>query len=304
MRFLALIFALFLSNLSAQSDVTIISSPKSAYVFAGEMFETEITLVSTTIDLKDYTTQLAVDGKVIQLQDGKYLYKTLGTPNVSTKEYVVTVFLEHKKGKSNIEAKRTFSYTVGFRCMAVLPDKMNVFYIGVDNPLFVSVAGAASSDVKVSLDGDGTIEATGRGKFNVRVTQPGDVKITVSGLGMSQSFTFRCKRIPDPVPALGARFKSGVMTAAEFKDQKGIAAISENFDFEAKCDMVGFEIVRITKDGTRTTVRNSGGKYSTEEATALVNKAVAGDIYLFTNIKSQCGDGIGRSLNSLVFEIK
>jgi hypothetical protein len=48
-------------------------------------------------------------------------------------------------------------YTVGQASLVVSPTKMNVFYIGVDNPVDVSVPGVPPSKVSPFLSGGGSI---------------------------------------------------------------------------------------------------------------------------------------------------
>ena len=91
--------------------------------------------------------------------------------------------------------------------MAVSASKMNVFYIGVDNPVEVSAAGVNSQSIKVNMSGGGgTIKKDPKGGYNVRVSTPtkkGEYAyVTVSADGLNDKKPFRVKRIPDPVPKL------------------------------------------------------------------------------------------------------
>lgn len=89
----------------------------------------------------------------------------------------------------------------------VAADKMNVFYIGVDNPISVAVPGIASDKLRVTVN-NGTITGS-NGKYIVKVgnttetvvqvaaeINPGEVKV----VGESK---FRVKRIPEPVACIG-----------------------------------------------------------------------------------------------------
>jgi hypothetical protein len=54
------------------------------------------------------------------------------------------------------EGEGTYEYEVGERSATVSADKMNVFYIGVDNPISVSASRCFfSNDLKVSISGGG-----------------------------------------------------------------------------------------------------------------------------------------------------
>lgn len=85
---------------------------------------------------------------------------------------------------------------------AIALDKMNVLYIGLDNPITVAAPGVAPEDLVLTVT-EGSASITGKnGKYNVRVTTPGQITIGVMKRGdnklISQS-SFRVKRIPDPV---------------------------------------------------------------------------------------------------------
>lgn len=187
----------------------------------------------------------------------------------------------------------------------VLTSKMNVFYIGVENPIEISVAGVPSAEVRVSIAGGGATISKKSGKnYIVKVTRPtADCKITISADGFNHTQEFRVKRLPDPVAQLGGKTDGSIGTG-EFKAQKGLVAWLHNFDFEAKCQIQGFEFTKQTEGKKPQQVINRGGRFS-EESQQLVQSAKPGDMYLFTRVKTRCpGDAAGRKINSLVFRIK
>ncbi|MFN0034840.1 MAG: M56 family metallopeptidase, partial [Saprospiraceae bacterium] len=54
--------------------------------------------------------------------------------------------------------------------------KMNVLYIGVDNPLRVAVSGVPANELQVQLIGKGSMTGSD-GNYNVRVVEPGEVTV-------------------------------------------------------------------------------------------------------------------------------
>jgi hypothetical protein len=180
---------------------------------------------------------------------------------------------------------------------------MNVFYIGVENPISVSAAGVSSNDVKVTATGV-NVANKGGGHFTITASTPGEAVLTVSAPGVSQRFTYRVKRIPDPTPLLGAKHRSKAMANGEFKAQGGIASVLENFDFDAKCDVVGFEVTYLPKRQDPITKQNSGARWN-GDVQDWVNKAKPGDAYFFDDIKCKCpGDAAARNLGGLAFKIR
>ncbi len=56
------------------------------------------------------------------------------------------------------------------------------------------------------------------------------------------------------------------MGNGEFKAQGGISALLENFDFDAKCEVVGFEVTYLPKRQDPIAATNGGARWSGEVA--------------------------------------
>lgn len=187
---------------------------------------------------------------------------------------------------------------------AIALDKNNVFYIGLDNPVSIVVRGVPEEQVKIEAKGISLIYNSGD-HYTVRASEPGDARIFVSGPGMERlEFRYRVKRIPDPVVLLGARHRSRTIGNGEFKAQNGLVMVLENFDFDVRCEVLGYELTYLASRHEPITVSNQGGRYN-PAARELVNKARPGDVYFFSDIKCKCpGDATGRLMGDLVFRIK
>lgn len=278
---------------------------KKAYVIKGEPFEATISVGTYSTQINPDDIKIVANGSRLTVNDEGKAEFTAGTTATGKKTIQLEVEVRNPLTGEVSKGDGTYEYEVGTRSATVSADKMNVFYIGVDNPVSVSVAGASSNDLKVSASG-ANISAINRasGKYNITATKPGDAKIYVSGGGLpNTSFDFRVKRIPDPVARL-SKSSGGSMGNGEFKAQGGVAAILDNFDFDAKCAIQGFNLVYVAKRQDPVEVINSGPRYN-DNARRLVNNAKPGDIYYFDNVKARCpGDAVGRPINSMVFKIK
>ena len=274
-------------------------SPEKSYIIQGEKFVADVFLSAYSSSADNIS--ISVNGNGLPIKDGIAHYET-STSGVGERAYKVSINVKNPLTGQTENFSKEFKYEVGQRSVAVSLDKMNVFYIGVDNPISVSAAGVSSNDVRVSATGV-TASAQGGGKFIVRATTPGEAKLTVSGGGASQTFNYRVKRIPDPAPRLG-KYKGGQLGNGEFKAQGGISAVLENFDFDAKCDMVGFEFTYYPKRQDPIVVSNSGARWS-GQASDMVNKAKPGDAYFFDDIKCKCpGDIAARNIGSIAIKIR
>lgn len=275
-------------------------APKKNYVILGEEFEAEVFL--SAFSSKADNISINVDGRNVALKDGIGTFSEKPS-NVGEKKYTVSINLKNPTTGVTETVKKEFSYEVGQRSIAIQLDKMNVFYIGVENPISVSAAGVSSNEVKVSATGV-NVNNKGGGHFMITATTPGEATLTVSAPGVSQQFKYRVKRIPDPSPQLGAKHKSKAMANGEFKAQGGIAAILEGFDFDAKCDIVGFEATYLPKRQDPISKQNGGARWNSD-VQDWINKAKPGDAYFFDDIKCKCpGDPAARNLGGLAFKIR
>lgn len=277
----------------------LIAADKS-YVILGEAINAEIFLgaYSSTTD----NISVRVNGRSVPVSNGKALFNHRATSIGSHDMDVEIVERDPRTGKVTRYSKK-FTYEVGERSVTTSADKMNVFYVGVDNPFSVSAAGVSSGNVSVSADGV-AISKKSNGKYNVKPSKPGEATITVSGGGLDPTtFKYRVKPIPTPIARIGDQ-SSGTMKPNVFKAYKKVYPHLENFDFDAVCNIQGFEIVRVDKHGDVFDNKNRGGGYN-DNTRRIVDMAKRGDTYYFDNIRAKCpGDQYSRKLNGLVFRIQ
>jgi len=277
-----------------------IAATNSSYLTVGEKFSAELFLgaYSSTAD----NISIQVDGRKIPVRNGKAVFSSTAGSLGEQSHRMVVRLKDPLTGKVE-KFEKTFGYTVGEKSVAVAADKMNVFYVGVDNPLSLSAAGVPSTEIRVSATG-ANLNKISNGKYIVKPTSIGNSVITVSGGGLeSTTFNYRVKKIPDPQIMIGTN-KGGEMTAAEFRVHPGIRAHLENFDFEARCNIQGFELTRLPKGDDAQSELNRGGAYA-GSVKRLVNAASPGDTYYFEKIKVRCpGDKVGRKMNGMIFKIK
>jgi gliding motility-associated protein GldM len=278
----------------------VISAPKG-YVISGDKYEADIFLSARSSTANNIS--ISAGGSSLPVSDGKGHY-VVNTSGAGTKQYEVSISVKNPIDNSVKVYKKTFEYEVGLRSASVQLDKMNVFYIGVDNPITVSAAGVSTNELKVGANGV-SLNKVGGSKYIVRATTPGEASITLSGGGLPPTrFDYRVKRIPDPVPLLGAKHKSGAMANGEFRAQGGVSGVLQNFDFEAKCDVMGFELTYLPKRQDPISKQNSGARWSGDNA-SMIQKAKPGDSYFFDDIKVKCpGDQAGRNIGGLAFKIR
>src|SRR5438046_2955321 len=93
-------------------------------------------------------------------------------------------------------------YCTAQTSIAIAPNKMNVFYIGVDNPVSIAAYGATDDKVSVSINGGGgTISKVNTGNYVVQVNQFTDdctIEVTIDGKPIGSS-KFRVRSLPAPM---------------------------------------------------------------------------------------------------------
>lgn len=278
--------------------------PSATHLIQGEKFEAKIYLAASSSMSRPV---IQVGGRTLPLDpDGvaKYEFTASGTGEQT--------FTGSVTSKTSAGVTKTYPFTQKFTVSTpadvfatVAADKMNVFYIGVDNPVTVSASGVRSDKTRVSMTG-GTLNANGAGgKYTVRVSSPGKASVTVTAETKNgpKSFNsdFRVKRIPDPVPEIGGK-SGGKMGTGEFKAQGGMIAVLKDFDFDARFEVLGFEVTHAQKGADLMTAVNQGAKFNGSAAN-LIQQAKIGSIFYFDNIKVKGPDGTTRTLPTISFKI-
>jgi hypothetical protein len=182
----------------------------------------------------------------------------------------------------------------------VAAEKMNVFYMGVDNPISIAVPNVSSDKLKVTIDNQATIQKNSDGNYTVRTSRVGETIVSVEANGKITNKKFRVKSIPDPRPSAGG-YKDGLISLARFQSTEGIMAKITGFDMDARCSVQSFEIIISPQKGEifkKTII----GPVFPEDIKKRFQTLQVGDKVTFLEIKSRCpGDEIARNLGSLTY---
>ncbi len=247
---------------------------------------------------------IVVNGQTITASEGLGTF-TMPVSGIGEKTISGTISLPSPNGEM---ASYNFSetYNVGASTTSISADKMNVLYIGLQNPISISAAGVPAESVNASIN-VGSIRKQGAGNYMVTVANPGRAIINVianvdgktKSLGSKE---FRVKMIPDPVLKVGVN-KSGTMKAADFKVQGGLRADLENFEFEGvKYDVVSYR-VGIEARGKDYVEGEANSAYFPSNVVGAVRSLRAGDQVYFDNVKVKGPDGIVRNMGNTSFKL-
>ncbi|HRO07739.1 MAG TPA: GldM family protein [Saprospiraceae bacterium] len=281
----------------------VVSSPKKSYIIKGEKFETDVFLSASAGTSSNTGITISVNGANLPVgSDGSAKWSTTaGEIGIRKYKAVANVFNPVTKETKSYSSE--FEFEVGERSVTVSASKMNVLYVGVDNPIEISAAGIPTAQIKVSMDG-GSLSRNGDGTYTANVSTPGKANIRVTAPGINYTKEYRVKRIPDPIPMLGGTLQGGAIGNGTFKGHSALIPILKDFDFDAKCNMAGFTLVRVAKRQDPEPAQNSGATIQ-GNAKAIQSKAAPGDKYVFQDIKCKCpGDAAARNLGQLVFDVQ
>ncbi|MDC0584139.1 hypothetical protein OAO55_00220 [Bacteroidales bacterium] len=210
------------------------------------------------------------------------------------------------KNLDNSYTTRKFShkYTVAEGSSGVSAKKMNVFYLGVDNPVDVFVGGVQAENIEPVIS-NGKIKRVGN-EWIVNPKSPGNALITIrvkreDGALKDVGFVeFKVKTVPDPVAKINGRKDGGIkkpVLAAQF----GIVADMENFDFDLEYKVTGFVVSAVVNGFTQEVVVK-GFKFD-KKVQQFIQRLPGGRRVTFSGIKAVGPDGTVRNLNSISFKL-
>jgi hypothetical protein len=184
-------------------------------------------------------------------------------------------------------------------------EKLNVLYMGLDNPVGIAMEKVPADKLKVSISEGHSIEKREDGLYNVRVNRPGKVTIFVEGNGATAQKEFRVKPIPDPRPSLNVyNAVNGVLKMSEAKNVEYLVAPIVNFDIDAKCIVESFSMVIKHSDGASEIYENKGPRFSAE-ILKVFGSVKENDFIMFYDISTRCpGDPVARKVQGISFVIK
>lgn len=195
-------------------------------------------------------------------------------------------------------------YQVGEAQAVISPTKMNVFYLGVDNPVDISVSGVPANKVFASMNNGALVKSGGSwvarprnlGKTTVSVEAEIDGKRKNMG-----RMEFRVKQIPDPIAKVGGR-KGGPMPKNDLAAQQVVVADLENFDFDARFTVTQFTVSAEVQGFSREF--SSKSNRITEEQRTLIRGLNKGQRVTFTDIQAVGPDGKPRELNGIIIKLQ
>ena len=187
----------------------------------------------------------------------------------------------------------------------VSADKMNVLYVGVDNPISVTVENYSCESIAVSTN-NGKITGSNCqyifsggtvGVANIAVYKKVKGKMQVIGI-----WPFRIKHLPLPVFKIASGKLS--MSKVEIANQQYVRAELENFDINIKYTIDSFKVCIIPNDTCKFSSKTNYGNEISEEIRNDFKALKQNDAVLFKDIFIRRPDGTQEMLAPIVITIR
>lgn len=252
---------------------------------------------------KAISPRITIGGQTLQVGDDGAAHYKFKADRIGSNS--IPVLIEYTDQNGIVQKiPRTVDFIVGQSSAAVQLDKMNVLFIGVDNPVTISGSGSVDQ-IQATITGGGGVFTGSGAHRTIRVSQETDnciIKVTTPD-GKTTNVNFRVRSIPDPTPMVGAS-ESGDIPASMFKSQAGVRAYVKNFFYETQFNVTSF---RITGDASGfddgiEEANNTGGAWN--EARKIINKCRPGSFITIEDIYAVGPDGRRRKLTPLIFNLK
>jgi gliding motility-associated protein GldM len=284
--------------------------PNSNYVTLGSDYEAKIFISAT-----DSTQQpvITVGDAVLPLDEtGKGIYKVRAS-SVGTRKWGGVIALKAPDGTTktwNVNGE----YVVGEPNVIVSATAMNVMYMGIGNPIDVSIPNISPDKITIKVV-NGTFSTekiknakggTFKGAWAVKPEAVGkDVQViavaNINGKSVPYPpYNFRVKPIPPPV-AIFANKSFGSVPRATAAAQQGVFAIQPDFDFELQYQVTGFTILYSDKGADYEEI--STGSNLTAKQKDLIGRLTRGKNLIIKDIKALGPDGKTKELLPVILKI-
>ena len=288
---------------------------KSNYVFIGENYEAEILV--TAVDYGQ--NQEAVYLPEVDSLDSKLMSKAISIDCSSGKikiniparapgyhKYAGVVKVKNNSGEISNYPFRD-EYIVAEPSLTVSATKMNVLYVGVENPVSISVPGIPTEKLRMEISCGLLTQPDGKDEWFAQVgaecrTAIITVYYTLDGnsepIGMKK---FRVKKLPNPVATIANNNRGYIKK--ELLLVAGAVAAKMPDDFEYDLKFVVKEFTLSIQRGFNMYHYTSKSDKLTSEMLAQIQMLNRGQNAVFENIVAVGPDGEERQLAPIVFTV-
>jgi len=275
--------------------------PDSRYVLKGETFKARVMLAAIDTTQRP---QIIANGRNLNYQGDVATYTETATTTGFKKLKGVINYIT--PSGTTLPREFEMQYEVADPAVVISPTKMNVFYVGVDNPVSLAAPGISPEAIEAKMT-NGTIRKLENGTYIVRPVAAGKnctitVYANVQGQKRElQTQVFRVKEVPDPIAKVngkqGGKISKSMLMAAGQVDVEMV-----NFDFDLKFTVENFSIYTVIEGYLQEETKSDKARFSDAQL-KLINKLKRNQMLTIENIIVRAPDGSTRQLPSVSFKI-
>jgi len=291
--------------------------PKSTYVFKGQKYEAEVLVAA--YDSKKQIISKYIKGAAtwndanadratnIEGVDGKIVLE-FPTNVEGLQKYAGIIIMRDPVTNDEIKYPYEAEYYVAPPSLTVAPLKMNVFYIGVDNPVSISAAGLSKDQIipaidmgKLKKNGDEwtvRIDKKPKGKNIAIISASAEIDGNRMPLGKAE---FRVKRVPSPSAEI-AGLTDGQIDKNVLLANSAIIPDMKDFEFDLYFVVTSYTFATIMNGDW--VQKNVKGNIFTDEVKTIIRNGKRKQKFFFEKIQATGPDGSKRSLNPINLELK
>jgi gliding motility-associated protein GldM len=275
----------------------------STYLLPGQNIEIKAGIGAYS---KAARPSVSIGGQGVAINDSGFARQSLPVGAMGSHTVPVKITYFNQITGKDETASYNVQYTVGQSNASIALDKMNVLYIGVDNPVTIAASGGGDDKVQASITGGGgSLVRQGGGRYIARVGSVTDdcmISVMVDGKLAGQQ-VFRVRTIPEAQAYIGGKPSGENFPAGAFKAQGGVGAGIKNFPFELNYDVISFTFTCDTDDDI-VSVPNQGAAFSAAVRNAMNQHIKQDRTVTIDDIRVKGPDGRTTKAPSLVYYIK
>lgn len=226
--------------------------PKSRFVFSGEEYEAEILVaayetkgkptVRYAMGADSLRASMVAGARTLIGENGRVTLK-MAAGGEGPQRYAGFIEVLDPSGVMK-QYHFNETYTVAKPLVTISPTKMNVFYVGVENPVSILVPG--SPDKIVPTVSVGNIRQEGKDfvVYNLpKNTKEAIVSVSAVFDGKPKnmgSFSFRLKRVPDPIAKIGGKNDGFISRSLVLASPYLVPEMPVGFDFNLNYVVTSF----------------------------------------------------------------
>lgn len=291
------------SNDFSFDKIAVIARSNSSYIMQGGKYELTVNVGAYDSKAK---FEASVGGQRMTSNDSGAVVYTTTCGTTGPKTVTGTVYVKNDNGTESYDFKQ--SYYVAEPMAVFELTEMNVVYAGIDNPIKISVPGAAAHDLVVSLADPSQATLTpdpksGAGHYIIKpkVTK-GEITINAAikdgkGTRHMGSNKFRARALPDPKIFLGKVEAGKSIPIGDLKNLPGPSVrYGSDFAFHMSLPTIIKQTIDITKVNGATDLENRGSKWGAD-VMSYIQKAKPG-CKITLSIDVSMPDGSKRTISN------